>query len=289
MAKEIAKIEDQMPALTKEDVRKFFCDKATEKEVGMFLQIAKLNNLNPFNREIYIVKYGAYPASILTGYEVYLKRAESSGNYAGFKVWTEGKVPDMIAKIEVYRKDWERPLVHEVEYSEYVQKSGSGQPTKFWRDKTKTMLKKVAISQGMRFAFPGELGGLPYTRDEIHTEGSGREYEVVQESPTMTVPEMPSISNQDAVTGPNLDESTTADQIPFGGPDSSNSASGVPDYADKKISAAQRKRLFAIARDGKYTQDEVKSYLKEIHSLESTQDITKGQQYELICNYFGKK
>ena len=109
--KQLAEVKD-FPVVTAEDVRKFFCEKATEKEVAMFLQIAKHNNLNPFLREIYIVKYGSYPASILTGYEVYLKRAERSGKYAGFKVWVEGNVPDMKACIEVPRKDWEKPLYH---------------------------------------------------------------------------------------------------------------------------------------------------------------------------------
>ena len=175
--KEIAKEGLLTPdTITKEDVRKLFCATATDKEITIFLQVARLNQLNPLKREIYLVKYKeGTPASILTGYEVYLKRAERSGNYLGFKVWIEGSVPDMKARIEVRRKDLKDPLYHEVDYSEYVQMKWDNQtnkriPNKFWKEKPKTMLKKVAISQGLRFAFPDELAGMPYVREEINTE-----------------------------------------------------------------------------------------------------------------------
>lgn len=168
--KELVKSEEVQPTITATDVKKYFCENATDKEIHMFLNIARMNNLNPFKREVYLVKYGNAPASILTGYEVYLKRAERTDKYAGFKVWTEGDIPNMVAKIEVYRKDWNQPLCHEVEYTEYVGKTREGQPTRFWREKPKTMLKKVVISQAFRFAFPDELAGMPYTADEINTQ-----------------------------------------------------------------------------------------------------------------------
>lgn len=179
MTKEIVKKADDLltpDTITKEDVKRLICPTATDKEIIMFLQIAKLNQLNYFKREIYLVKYKeGTPASILTGYEVYLKRAERSGKYLGFKVWIEGTVPDMKACIEVRHKDWNEPLFHEVDYSEYVQMKWDKDtrkrvPNKFWKEKPKTMLKKVAISQGLRFAFPDELAGLPYVREEFNSE-----------------------------------------------------------------------------------------------------------------------
>lgn len=167
--KDLAKKETNAFTLTADDVRKYFCPTATIKEVGLFLNIAKSCGLNPFLRELYLIKYGNSPAQIVTGYEVYLKRAERSNKYAGFKVWVEGKVPDMKACIEVYRKDWTKPLCHEVEYSEYVGKTKEGNVTRFWSTKPITMLKKVVISQAFRFTFPDELAGMPYTADEINT------------------------------------------------------------------------------------------------------------------------
>lgn len=175
-------VKDQgsLTTITADDVRRFFCDKATANEVALFLQIAKVCGLNPFKRELYLVKYGDNPASIVTGYEVYLKRAEANRNWGGFKAWTEGEGEKMVAKVEIYRKDWTIPLTHEVEYAEYCAKKKDGTPTRFWAEKPKTMLKKVAISQGMRLAFPEETGGMPYIEEELATTIDA---EVVAEKP----------------------------------------------------------------------------------------------------------
>jgi len=141
-----------------------------------FLEICNAFGLNPFKREIYASKYGDN-FSIIVGYETYIKRAERSGNLAGWNVTTEGVIDlkniaqsQIKATITIYRKDWSYPFVHEVWFSEYCQKTKDGYPTKFWKDKPYTMLKKVAISQGFRLCFSDELGGMPYTSEELGTE-----------------------------------------------------------------------------------------------------------------------
>lgn len=141
--------------------------KLNEGEKNTYLQIAKAFNLNPFKREIHVSKYGEQ-MSIITGYEVYIKRAERSGQLDGWDVKTEGKPEDNSLKaiITIYRKDRKYPFTHEVMYSEYVQKTNSGTVTKFWQ-KAYTMIKKVAISQGFRLCFSDELGGMPYTTEEM--------------------------------------------------------------------------------------------------------------------------
>ena len=174
MSKKLATID--LKALTAEDVKKHFCPTATDKEISLFIQIAQSCNLNPFLKEVYLVKYSTTaPASILTSYNVYLQRAEESGNYAGLETTTEGSIEegDLKAIVKVYRKDWgDRPLVHEADYSEYVQygkdKSGKEYVNKFWRTKPKTMIKKVVISQAFRLAFPKAFKGLPYTQEEVN-------------------------------------------------------------------------------------------------------------------------
>lgn len=141
-----------------------------EKEKLQFLEIAKAYNLNPFKREIYMTAYGTgeyRQCSIITGYEVYIKRAERSGKLDGYSVVTEGNIPDMTATITIYRKDWTRPFIHTVEYSEYVQKKKDGTINKFWLEKPKTMLKKVATAQAFRLCFSNEFGGMPYTSEEM--------------------------------------------------------------------------------------------------------------------------
>lgn len=170
-AKELAKT-DLMFApenLTKETIKNFLCKEATDQELTLGLQIAKTCNLNPVKREVYFIKYGNNPMAVVTGYEVYLKRAEASGQYDGMELTSEGNVKDGSLKgmIKIYRKDWTRPLVHEVVYSEYVQHKSDGTINKFWKEKPVTMIKKVAVSQGFRMAFPEQLAGLPYTSDEM--------------------------------------------------------------------------------------------------------------------------
>jgi len=133
----------------------------TDGEKNSYLQIAKSFNLNPFKREIHVSKYNGQ-MSIITGYEVYLKRAERSGLLDGWECTTMGSVEknDLKAIITIYRKDRKYPFKHEVLYSEYVQRTSTGNVTKFWQ-KAETMTKKVAMSQGFRLCFSDELGGMP--------------------------------------------------------------------------------------------------------------------------------
>lgn len=141
----------------------------SEKEKVQFFNICKTYNLNPIKKEIYAVKYGTSPATIIVGFETYLKRAERSGLLDGYEVRTEGTVKDgdLRAIITIYRKDWSRPYIHEVYYCEYVQKTSSGAINKFWNEKPMTMIKKVAMSQGFRMCFSDENGGLPYSEEEL--------------------------------------------------------------------------------------------------------------------------
>lgn len=159
-----------------EYVKAFGLNNTLERnEIEQFLCIAYEFNLNPFKREIYCVAYGRgdkRKLSIITGYEVYLKRAERSGFLDGWNVEIFKEDNDMKARITIYRKDQKNPFVHEVYYSEYAQKNWKGEVTKFWKEKPVTMLKKVAMAQGFRLCFPCELGGMPYTADEVSDEMS---------------------------------------------------------------------------------------------------------------------
>jgi hypothetical protein len=142
-------------------------NKLTDGEKNTYLQISKAFGLNPFKREIYVSKYGEN-LSIITGYEVYIKRAERTGMLDGWSATTEGSVAsgDLKAIVTIYRKDRSHPFVWEALYSECVQKTREGKVTKFW-EKSAFMTKKVAISQGFRLCFSDELAGMPYTADEM--------------------------------------------------------------------------------------------------------------------------
>jgi len=144
-----------------------------DKEQSQFIEIATAYNLNPFKREIYCVPYmsnvkkpdGSWTKerklSIITGYEVYLKRAERTGLLNGWTVSTRKENGDTIAKITIHRKNWQHPFEHEIYFSEYKEEN------KMWKEKPMTMLKKVAMAQGFRLAFPDEMGGMPYSAEEL--------------------------------------------------------------------------------------------------------------------------
>ena len=146
----------------------------TSGEFQQFVEIAQGFGLNPFKREIYANKYGSQ-FSVIVGYETYIKRAERSGLLAGWSVVTTGSVnyeklkqSTLMATITIHRKDFQFPFVHEVYFSEYYGTTKDGTLNKFWSSKPITMIKKVAMAQGFRLCFSDELGGMPYTAEELN-------------------------------------------------------------------------------------------------------------------------
>jgi phage recombination protein Bet len=158
-----------------------------KEEKIMFIELCKMNGLNPFKREVHISAYGSganRQFAIITGYETYIKRAELSGRLNGWETSIEqcktaktdikGKlsfIEDLKATVTIYRKDFDKPFTHSVKFSEYVQTTRDGNVTKFWT-KAESQLKKVAISQGFRLCFNEVLGGMPYTKEEMPDEES---------------------------------------------------------------------------------------------------------------------
>lgn len=143
-------------------------NKLSDAQQNQFIEICKAYGLNPFKREIYGVSYtdknGQSTFNVIVGYEVYIKRAERSGKLNGWSVRVEGTGADMKAIVEIHRKDWENPFIHEVYLSEAT--TGKSQ----WAKQPRFMLKKVAIGQGFRLCFPDDLGGIPYLEEEILQE-----------------------------------------------------------------------------------------------------------------------
>lgn len=249
--------------LTKETIKTYLCPKATDQELMMGLQIAKTFNLNPLKREVYFVKYNDKdPMQVLTGYEVYLKRAERSGNYNGLEITSQGSVKggDLKAIVKVFRKDWTNPLTHEAHYVEYVQnkaiyKDGSKigeEPNKFWATKPVTMIKKVAVSQAFRLAFPDEFDGMPYTSDEV----------IDQEK----------IIDLKAET--NI-------------PDPEKNKAFI-DLNETKITSEQGQALLVILRNNGYSKDDLKEMIGEVWGLNSLMEI-KNSHLPKIKEHFSKK
>lgn len=151
----------------------------TDQEIMMFLQLCKFQKLNPFLREAYLIKFGSAPATIVTGKETFLKRAANNPKYQGHEVGIEEN--GSMAWAEVYVEGYVKPVRCEVEFDEYVGKKASGEVNAQWKTKPKTMLKKVALVQALREAFPADFGGM-YSPEEIREEHAGE----IDVTPTKT-------------------------------------------------------------------------------------------------------
>lgn len=137
-----------------------------QKYEAQFIELCKAYQLNPFKRECYAVGYGER-WNIITGYEVYIKRAERTEKLDGWDCVVEGSGDGMVAKLTIYRKDWQHPFHHFVLYREAVQRTKDGSVNSMWAKMGSFMLRKVCIAQGFRLCFPDELVGMPYTSDEL--------------------------------------------------------------------------------------------------------------------------
>lgn len=135
----------------------------TDGEFAQYAAVATTLNLNPFLREIYPIKYNG-KMTLVTGYQVYIRRAEEFPQYDGFDTQFEGAGKDLCCICNVYRKDRTRPVTARVYFAEYTQNNS------MWNGKPHVMLEKVAIGTAFRRAFPTEFGGMPYTSEEIRAE-----------------------------------------------------------------------------------------------------------------------
>jgi hypothetical protein len=61
-------------------------------------------------------------------------------------------------------------------WEEAVQKKKDGTTTQFWTKQPRFQLRKVAIAQAFRLAFPDELGGLPYESSELPDNENSSDY-----------------------------------------------------------------------------------------------------------------
>lgn len=177
--------------LTPETVKSYLVsgnrDLVTMQEVVMFMNLCRFQHLNPWLKEAYLIKYSQNdPAALVTGKEAFLKRAEGETNYDGFKAGVivqdeDGEViyRDGSFKLsgeslvggfaEVFRKDRDHSFRAEVSFEEYAVRKKDGSLNSQWSKKPTTMIRKVALVQALREAFPGTLGGM-YAAEERGVE-----------------------------------------------------------------------------------------------------------------------
>lgn len=171
-------------SLSADTVKKYLVNgngNVTDQEVTMFLNLCKYQKLNPFLREAYLIKFGTSPATIVTGKEVFTKRAsklkDCKGWQAGITIVNkkgeiERREGGLLLKDEelvggwckVFREGWEVPMLSEVSFYEY----NKGQSS--WKTMPAVMIRKVAIVSALREAFPEDFQGL-YSQEEMPVDG----------------------------------------------------------------------------------------------------------------------
>ena len=188
----------QISELTPEDIVKYLCRDASEKEAFLFLKLCQARDLNPFLREAYLIKYGNDPAQMVVGKDAFARKAELHPMYAGYEggiIILKGdgslerrdgtfSLPDentVGGWCKVYRKDREKPVLSEVAFHEYVGLTREGKPNKIWNKIPNTMIAKVAFCQGHRAAFPGLFVGM-YDQAELGCEIIEAEFTVEAET-----------------------------------------------------------------------------------------------------------
>lgn len=180
------KVGDEEITLTRNIVRQYLTRgdavNVTDAEIVQFMFLCKTNGLNPFVADAYLVKYKNSPAQLITSKSAFMKRAETGPNYEGYQagvvVLRENKIEEVEGSLllpgdkliggwaKVYRGDRKFPSVARVGLSEY----SSGQST--WAGKPATMIRKVAIAQAFREAYPMNLSGLYGPEEEAPEDQS---------------------------------------------------------------------------------------------------------------------
>lgn len=196
--------------LDKATVIKYLTDnkEITDSEFNMFFQLCKINKVNPFLREAYIIKYGNMPATIVLDYKVLQQIAEDNKAYKGMRhgviVQTkDGEVLERLGEYklssevliagwcEVYRSDREHPTKVVAMFDEFKGTKSDGSLNTNWAGKPCFMICKVAKAQALREAFPNLVGSNVYISEEMDS--------VKQPTPTGKTTISNSIAEEDVV------------------------------------------------------------------------------------------
>lgn len=163
-------------------IRENFSTGATESEFQVLLAVAKARRLNPLLRQVHFVKRwdkqrndnrGGWAWAVQVSIDGLRAIAERTRLYDGqdepeFEHDEKGRI--VLARVRVYKKGIARPFVGVARWSEYVQTTKEGNPTRFWKDMPYTMIGKCAEALAIRKAFPEDSGGLYVSEEMMQTD-----------------------------------------------------------------------------------------------------------------------
>ncbi|SMO61154.1 phage recombination protein Bet [Balnearium lithotrophicum] len=178
---------------------KYHAPNAKQEEIEEFFNYCKLRSLSPY--DVHFIKYGNSQPVIVVGKDAFLKRAERSKQLDGYKAgvitvnrdtgevtyrngafYIKSKEELVGGWAEVYRKDFNHPIRTEVAIEEYARKTKDGKLMSNWATMPATMIRKVALVQALREAFPSEMSGM-YVAEEMGVEIDEETGEVLNTKP----------------------------------------------------------------------------------------------------------
>jgi phage recombination protein Bet len=148
---------DSQKALIKRQI----AAKATDDELEMFMYLANKNNLDPFSKEIWFIKYKDDDKPLIfTSRDGYLKIAHSHPAFDGMESYTidNEKGEPIKGVCTVYRRDMTHPFKAEAKVKEYKKNS------QIWNQYPSIMIQKVAEVIALKRAF--SINGL-VTQEEL--------------------------------------------------------------------------------------------------------------------------
>jgi len=163
--------------VTSQDVAKYICPKANEREIVFFMELCRAQRLNPFLNEAFLVKYGQ-DAQMITAEVVFERRANAHPDFKGIKsgvvyldadgsickregaaTYTEAGEKLIGGWANVIR-DGREDTYAEIPLREYSKNQST------WKTMPGTMIVKCARAAALRKAFPTDFEGM-YMREEL--------------------------------------------------------------------------------------------------------------------------
>lgn len=182
----LVKAEPQgLQPLTRAAIKAYINPNVTDAEAELFLRYCIAHNLDPYRREVHLVKYAGSsdPAQMVVGIDCFMRRASQNPAYKGYKAgvivekggkleYREGELrlkgEELIGGYcDVFREGRTLPRA-QVGMNEYRRYKKDGTPTKNWADDgmPATMIVKCATAHGHRRAFPEDVGEM-YIAEEM--------------------------------------------------------------------------------------------------------------------------
>lgn len=236
------------------------CQKATPEEIIAFCIVANEHKLNPFKKEIYAFPKkggGIVPMVPIDGW-THIVNANADFDGCEFEEHedAEGKVEAITCTMHV--KGRAHPIILKERLKECFR------PTEPWKQMPCRMLRHKAFMQAARIAF--SLGGIfdqDETDDQVRRDAASN-----LEPPKRLEPSRRFVDSEVVEPTPPATEKRDEEKYPEG----------------DLISEAQRRRMFALARESGISTETIKAHLLKKYGVESSKLITS-DIYEEVCEW----